>query len=99
MDLNSTDRAVHTLQPTGNLDSLNGTRLHHDVEALIQAGARTVLVDCAHLELIDSAGFSALAASLKALQTVDGNLILCHLHEQHQRLLSLTGLDAVLTVL
>jgi len=99
MNTDTPDRVAHTLQPIGILDQVNGARLLQDVTELVQAGARTVQVDCSQLRLIDSAGLGALALCLKALQAVDGNLILSDLNEQHQLLLELTGLDAVFTVL
>jgi anti-sigma B factor antagonist len=99
MHVDATERATHTVQPTGILDSANGTKLRHAVDTSMQAGVRTVLVDCSQLQLIDSSGLSSLLACLKVLRSVDGNLILSGLNEQHQRLLALTGMDTVLTVL
>ncbi len=99
MNTDTPDRVAHTLQPTGMLDRVSGPQLEHTIKQLVQTVARTVLVDCSQLRLIDSAGLGALALALKDLQAVDGNLILSDLNEQHQLLLELTGLDAVFTVL
>ena len=90
---------VKVIQPTGILDSVNGSRFRREISDLVEAGVKTVLIDCRAIDLMDSSGLGALVMALKTLRNVNGKLFLCSLNEQLKTVLELTGMDDVFEVL
>ena len=97
VDPTSPTRCV--LQPIGSLDRVSGARLQQEIEARVEQGASTVVLDCRHVTHLDNAGLRTLLECEKTLQQVGGQFCLSHLDESLQGLLLLTGMDAVFTVL
>ena len=68
-----TDRDVLILRADGGLDSHNSGQFVEDLQRLVEAGARKLVVDCARLGYISSVGIATLIrmhkrlADLKAL--------------------------------
>jgi anti-sigma B factor antagonist len=89
---------VKVIQPSGILDSTSGNRLRREIGDLVEAGTKTVLIDCRNVELMDSSGLSALVMALKTLREADGRFALCSTNDQVRMVLELTGMDEVFEI-
>ncbi|MDX6351805.1 MAG: hypothetical protein QOF84_6595 [Streptomyces sp.] len=65
-------------------------------EALLTAGRRWLVLDCADLTFCDSSGINALLRVWQRTQTVGGGLAVAAVGEPVQRAFDVTGLDQVL---
>ena len=65
---------------------------------LFNAGHRQIVLNCEHLESMDSFGLAVLVSLLKMSREQGGSLALCHLSEDILRLIELTRLDRILTI-
>jgi anti-sigma B factor antagonist len=94
MDLASRlEGGVGHLHVTGEVDAMTAPELRASGSRLLEEGARTLLVDCARLTFIDSAGLSVLL-ELHDLAEVRFATMTIHQPSDHvRRLLSITGLD------
>lgn len=84
------------ISPRGALDMVSGPVLRDELHAHIQSGSSRLVVDLSGVELIDSAGLSALISGLKAARQAGGSLRIAHPSKQVRHLLKLTNLDRVL---
>ena len=89
---------VKIIQPLGILDSVTGNRFRREIGDLVESGVKTVLIDCRHIELMDSSGLGALVMSLKAMRAAGGRLCLCNVNEQLTMVFDLTGMSEVFEV-
>ena len=67
-----------------------------ELEALIDADARLLVLDLSDVTFIDSSGLGALIAGLKATRRAGGDLRIAQVPEQVMTVLRLTNLDRVL---
>ena len=84
------DEVVLTL--TGELDPHTAPLLRSDVDACIEAGTRTLVLDVGGLRFIDSSGLRVIISAHKAMAARDGRLVLRSATETTRRLLDITGL-------
>jgi anti-anti-sigma factor len=89
---------VKIIQPVGILDSINGNNLRREVIDAVEAGTKTILIDCQAIELVDSSGLGVLVMSLKKVRDVGGRLVLCSINDQLRMLLELTDMDSVFEI-
>jgi anti-anti-sigma factor len=83
-----------------------GTRLDNsNAPAMLQIihdgqgqGVQYFILDCAHVELMSSAGVGAVLGSVEALRQNNGDIILCSLSAQTRRVLEVLDLLEYLTV-
>lgn len=80
------------------MDIYTAGKLREAVNAAVEAGQFKVAVDLAGMEFMDSSGLGVLIASLKRLKEHQGELVLVGPRDQMRRILSLTGLDKILTI-
>jgi anti-sigma B factor antagonist len=83
---------------TGQLDVATAPELRQVLVRSQYAGATRVLLDVAGIEFVDSMGLGVLVGAHKRARTHGGEFVLCAPSERFRQLLSLTGLDAVLSV-
>ena len=62
---------------------------------LVEAGARSVVVDLSRVEFLDSTGLGVLVGALKRLRAAGGNLALVCGHERLLKIFRITALDRV----
>ena len=62
-----------------HLDTLAAPQLEACLLGLIEAGERRVVVDCAALEYVNSAGLKTFLIAAKKLELLGGQLVLCTL--------------------
>lgn len=77
----------------GGADALEFTRTISD---LIRDGARTVVVDLAQVELMNSSGLGMLVSASGALRSAGGSMSIASASEKIQGLFRMTRLDSVL---
>lgn len=93
--MNST---VKVLQPDGILDSTKGGEFREEINKLVDAGAKTVLVDFQKVTFMDSSGLGALVLALKTVRAAGGKLFICSINEQVKMLFELTSMDRVFQI-
>jgi anti-sigma B factor antagonist len=94
----SFDGTVATLKLDGELDMATAPDLTHCFHLLVDEGHVRVVADMSELDFIDSTGLGALVGGLKRLREHDGDIVLKDPKPLVVKLLALTGLDKVFTV-
>jgi anti-anti-sigma factor len=75
------------------LDSIMVTKLQHEIQAVVEAGVKVVLLDLKDVEFINSSSLMALVVALRIVRTGGGKVFICSINEQVKILLELTGID------
>ena len=75
------------------LDSVMVTKLQHEIQAVVEAGVKVVLLDLKDVEFINSSSLMALVVALRIVRTGGGKVFICSINEQVKILLELTGID------
>lgn len=86
------------IQPVGILNSSLANQLCHDVDEIVKAGYRLILVDLQDITFIDSSGLGGLVNAFKSTRAAAGRLVLCSVGEQGRMLLEITGMDQVFEI-
>ncbi len=93
MEVSASERGgVVVLEPKGAVDTRGAFDFERAAQARLDAGARYLAVDLAHVDLITSAGLRVLVMLAKRLQALGGGLVLCRLNEQVRTVLEIAGL-------
>lgn len=87
---------VVVVSPRGRLDMASAPVLREQLRAQVQSGNTRLVVDLSHVDVIDSAGLSALLSGLKAARLAGGSLHVAHPPKQARVILKLTNLNRVL---
>ena len=87
---------VAVLQPTGHIDSYTALAFTDRIGALIDAGARWLVIDLSAVTFLDSTGLGALLTSLRRAQALGGDLRLVQVPHAVYRVIELTALQAYL---
>ena len=85
---------VMILQPVGRLDSLNCRGFETRLLAALDE-SKTVVVDCAALDYISSAGLRVLLVAAKHNRTSGGRLALAALRENVREVFEISGFSAI----
>jgi anti-anti-sigma factor len=80
-----------TLSVSGEIDIYSADTLRQALRTCLDRGARTVVVDMAALEFIDSTGVSALIGGYKQLQNDGCELVVRSAPDAIRRTLEITG--------
>lgn len=83
---------------TGEVDLYTAPRFKEDVVALIDEGVTELIVDLSGVTFIDSTALGVLISGVKRLHDSDGRLLVVAGSKPVVRILSITGLDRVLSV-
>src|SRR3954447_11271663 len=98
MELSLSTRTVgdHTgLEVGGEVDVYTAPRLRERLVELVEAGARSVIVDLSRVEFLGSTGLGVLVGALKRLRAAGGTLALVCGHERLLKIFRITALDRV----
>jgi anti-anti-sigma factor len=87
-----------TLQLCGELDLCSADLFSAVLGHHVNAGRRHIRVDLSSLGFLDCAGLSALVEADHLLADEGGDLVLTHVGARAQRLMRMTDLDTVLTI-
>ncbi|MEU6896201.1 STAS domain-containing protein [Streptomyces sp. NPDC046557] len=97
LNLQYTRGPLAVLSLTGDVDLHTAPALRPRVLELIEQGQHHLVMDMSQVEFCDSAGLSALIGIWHAAQAASGSMSLVAIPDRLQRMLSMTGLDTVLT--
>lgn len=94
------EQGVRTISVRGELDLSTAPELEGPLEAALDGGEGSVLIDLSQCEFIDSTG---IALIVRAWQRLDGDgngrgLVICSHNEQVRRVLEITGLELSIPV-
>jgi anti-sigma B factor antagonist len=89
---------IPVLAVRGEIDVASAPELHASLSDLIRQGSEIVMVDLSEVSFIDSSGLGALVGAEKEMRGAGHELRLVVTQPQIMRLLELTGLDQVFTV-
>jgi anti-anti-sigma factor len=89
---------VKILKPKGILDSTKAGQFRQDIGALVEQGAKTILIDFRNVTFMDSSGLGALVLALKTVRSAGSKLFVCSINEQIQILFELTSMDRVFEI-
>ncbi|MCI0391973.1 MAG: STAS domain-containing protein [Acidobacteria bacterium] len=86
---------VTILELEGNLALEDNAKFRKRVTAIIDAGARKLIVNMARVKYMDSSGLGELISCYTTLQRMSGRIKLLHLSDRLQHLLVITKLTGV----
>lgn len=89
---------VREVRLDGVLDAVAATGVRKDLAALVEDGAKALVVDLTDVERIDSSGLGALVTALKAIREQDGNMVLSGLSPSVRAVVELTRLHRVFSI-
>jgi anti-sigma B factor antagonist len=93
------DDDAATLVASGEIDLASSPGLRQELQDLIDAGARRVVVDLSAVTFIDSSGLGVLVGVLNRLDDVGGGTLeLCGLTGPVRKVFEITGLHEVFTI-
>jgi len=89
---------VFTLQDE-KLNSVVAPELKTELIGLNTVGVKNVILDLSNLKFVDSSGLSAILIGNRLCQNDSGNLVLCNANEYVMKLMRISQLENILTVL
>jgi anti-sigma B factor antagonist len=99
MDISETKRSgAVVVSVAGRVDAGNAATLEQRLLGLIDGGERRVVVDCAGLDYISSAGLRALLVAVKRLKGTGGKMALGSLKDDIREVFDIAGFSAILSV-
>ncbi|MFF3947199.1 STAS domain-containing protein [Streptomyces sp. NPDC001902] len=84
--------------PAGELDHHTADLLREPLDALIEDGFGTLVVDCTHLEFCDSTGLNVLLGTRLKAEAAGGAVHLAGMKPAVAKVFAITGAEAVFTV-
>ena len=93
--ITTTSSGEVVVSPRGRLDMVTAPNLREQLRTQVQRGNIDVVVDLSGVDLIDSAGLSALISGLKAARQAGGSLRIVRPSKQARSILKLTNLHRV----
>lgn len=93
-----TERAVRVFSVAGRVDSITAPELETALDSAIRSGATLVLLDCARLEYLTSAGLRALLVAGKQLESRGGRLAFCAVNPEIATIFNLTNFSLLYAV-
>lgn len=81
------------------LDSLKAPRLKSEFVTLYQSGTQNLILDLSHVKYVDSSGLSAILIAKRLANEAGGHLVLASVNDHVSKLLKISKLDSVFTVL
>ncbi|MFD9374144.1 STAS domain-containing protein [Streptomyces sp. NPDC059999] len=91
-----TDGDLALAHIAGELDIDTAPHLRTQALALIEQGHRHLILDLGAVTFCDSSGFNALIGIFRCAKAADGTLVLAAVPDRLERMLTLTGLHALL---
>ncbi|MFF0467356.1 STAS domain-containing protein [Micromonospora zamorensis] len=91
-------RGCTVLEVRGELDMATSPQLRENLQRLVDAGDRRVVVDLAGVGFMDSSGLGALVVMFKALRDAGGRLCLAAVQPAVLSVLSVTSVDQAIDV-
>ena len=92
------DNSVLILRADGGINADNAAQFVADLEKIVDAGLRKIIVDCAGLDHISSYGIGVLLRVHKRLAGHGGDVKLAGIHTGLVRLLQIARMDAIFEI-
>lgn len=83
---------IAVIAPARDIDISTVSKLRGQIDALIAAGTRRILVNCAHVSFIDSSGLAMLLSRARELLRRDGLLSLVNASAEIARFIQIARL-------
>jgi anti-anti-sigma factor len=88
------DDGVRIVAVRGELDLSTATELEGPLDAAVDAGDASLLIDLTECEFIDSTGIALIVRAWQRLgDDGGGRVVICSPHDQVRRVLEITGLE------
>lgn len=89
---------IFILTISEHLDTASSTMFENRLLGSIDRGERLVLVDCAPLEYVNSAGLKVFLLAAKKLETAGGKLVLCALAPSVLMIFEMIGFTRIMKI-
>ncbi|MAC19857.1 MAG: hypothetical protein CMJ51_02210 [Planctomycetaceae bacterium] len=89
------DGDIHVLRAEGGIDNRNADRFLEEVTVLVKGGAHRMIIDCGELEIVSSAGLSALLRVHSRLREKGGTVKIAGVRGAVAQVLQITALNRV----
>lgn len=86
------------LRVTGDVDLFSAPQLRSAVYEIVESGQSQIAIDLSRVAFLDSTGLGVLVGALKRLREQNGTMVLLSPQKPVRRVLSVTGLDRIFTV-
>ncbi len=90
------DVTVITLE--GEIDVYTSIQLKQDIAAILESGAKYLVLNLAKVEYLDSTGLGVLIGTLKKLRENSGNLVIVGPAMRIMRIFEITGLYKIFAI-
>ncbi|MEM6836715.1 MAG: STAS domain-containing protein [Cyanobacteria bacterium P01_C01_bin.120] len=90
---------IRILEPTGILDGTQAEAFREEVDAALEEGVETLLIDLEKITFVDSSGLGILVVVLKKVRASKKKMYVCSINDQVKMLFELTSMDRVFEVL
>lgn len=99
MELNESEQhGVTIVEPNGSIDTLAAKPFGDRLVALINSGARHILIDLGRIPYFSSTAFRALLIAAKMMDDVKGRLVLCGMSAEIRRVFEIGKFTDVFTI-
>lgn len=82
----------------GRMDSMTSRTVEEKLLGLIEQGERFLVIDCAQLAYISSAGLRVFLMAAKRVTQVKGKMVLTTLNDEVRQVFDLTGFSSILQI-
>lgn len=82
----------------GKLDGVSAASVEKELLAVIEGGETKLVIDCAKLEFLSSAGVRTLIMAIKRMKVRGGTIAMAALHRYVQEILDLSGLTPLFRI-
>ncbi len=89
---------AHIVSLQGQINSANAAGIESDVVALVDGGAKNLVLDFSALDYISSAGLRMVLVVAKRLKAEGGQLVLCGMQPHVREVFDISGFLAILNV-
>lgn len=86
------------LAPRGRLDGRSTPVFEERLLGCIEAGERSILLDCSNLDYISSTGLRTVLTASKRLNDADGRFALCALNPNLREVFRISGFDTIMAI-
>ncbi|MTJ50015.1 STAS domain-containing protein [Dolichospermum sp. UHCC 0259] len=93
------DSQIKVIQPQGIFNNQTGNKLRQEVDEILAADIKTILIDFQNVTVMDSSGFSALLTTLKAVRKKNCRLVICSINEQVKMIFDMTNTNQFFEVI
>ena len=83
---------------SGRVDSVNATSFEQELSKAMEGGSSRLVVDCAELSYISSAGLRILLLAVKKTRAQGGGVALCQVQDHVREVLEVSGFTRIMTV-